>query len=110
KRQDAPWGPRRGVGRAAEDRAGGPGEDGRACPPAPREMSVVVSLKIHMARLLCDAPRRSRALVAFGPFAADHDHAVTEPHLGMELVGAIDAAPPHDEHGRFEAEGVFEPL
>lgn len=45
-----------------------------------------------------------------GPFAADHDDAVAEPHLGMELVGAVDAAAAHDEHGRVEAESAFEPF
>ena len=49
-------------------------------------------------------------LMLIGPFAADHDDAVAEPHLGMELVGAVDAALAHDEHGRLEAEGALEPF
>jgi len=45
-----------------------------------------------------------------GPLAADHDDTVAEPHLGMELVGAVDAASAHDEHRRLEGERAFQPL
>src|SRR5262249_18484952 len=66
ERPDMPRGAPRGVGRVAVELVGRLCEEGRACRPCPRAMSVDVFLKMHMARLRCDAPRRSRALVAFG--------------------------------------------
>src|SRR5262249_13221728 len=73
-------------------------------------MGVDVFLEMHVDGLGREAACRPRALVAFIPLTTDHDHAVAEPHLGMELVGAINAAPPRDEYGCFEAEGAFEPF
>ncbi len=66
-------------------------------------VDVALQVDVEALRVLAADARRAGGII--GPFAADHEIAVAEAHLGMDrLVVGIG-----DEHGRLETERLFQP-